>query len=70
MTKVFLFKIMHTHYCQSCWLTDGKKIIPKAKRDRLDEHIEKQENDDWWRTIRDEKNDEEFVLTDKVSSSL
>ncbi|KAM3140913.1 hypothetical protein pb186bvf_006924 [Paramecium bursaria] len=46
--------------------------IKKKKQfsDKIDEFINKSENKDWWRTVRDELNNQEVVLTDKQLNLL
>lgn len=48
----------------------GKKIARKASADKIDQFINKSENPDWWRTIKDELNQKDVVLTDKQLEAL
>ena len=44
---------------------EGKRIMrSSAKRDQLDEFLAKMEDPDYWRTVRDDVNDRDVVLTD------
>lgn len=43
---------------------DLKKIMKKKQDDKIDEFINKSENVNWWRTIRDELNQQDIILTD------
>lgn len=40
-------------------------MLKEKRVNKLEEFIKKSENKDWWRTIRDELNQREIVLTDE-----
>lgn len=40
-------------------------VLKEKKMNKLEEFIMKSENKDWWRTIRDELNMRDIVLTDE-----
>ncbi len=42
-----------------------KPILKEKQKDKISQFIEKSENKDWWRTIRDELNMADVVLTDE-----
>eukprot|EP00163_Fabomonas_tropica_P020799 TRINITY_DN366_c1_g1_i1.p1 TRINITY_DN366_c1_g1~~TRINITY_DN366_c1_g1_i1.p1 ORF type:complete len:785 (+),score=122.94 TRINITY_DN366_c1_g1_i1:314-2668(+) len=43
----------------------GEKIMKKSRKDELDNFLEKMDNPDYWRTVRDEMNDQEHVLSNE-----
>lgn len=45
--------------------SDLKKIQRQKQEDKIDEFIKKAENPDWWKTVRDELNQQDIVLTDE-----
>ncbi|XP_078690255.1 ribosome biogenesis protein bop1-B-like [Branchiostoma floridae x Branchiostoma belcheri] len=44
---------------------DGKKIMKPAKGDELDEFLNKMDNPDYWRTVKDKTTGEDVKLTDE-----
>ncbi|EAS04137.2 ribosome biogenesis protein bop1, putative (macronuclear) [Tetrahymena thermophila SB210] len=44
---------------------DMKKVTKRIQDDKIDEFIKKAEDPNWWRTIQDELNQREIVLTDE-----
>lgn len=68
MTKVKIGKIPYGWYDEFKNFGYDNKLNPVAKEKRmnkLEEFIQKSENKDWWRTIRDELNMRDIVLTDE-----
>ena len=44
---------------------EGNKVTREKQVDRLEQFIQKKEDSNWWRTIRDELNEKDIVLTDE-----
>ena len=44
---------------------EGEKIVKEKQKDLLQEYISRGEDVDWWKTIRDEVNEKDIVLTDQ-----
>lgn len=44
---------------------EAKTVLKKAQDSKLDELIKRSEDPNWWRTIKDELNNQEVVLTDQ-----
>ena len=43
----------------------GKIVFIWEIEDKLEEFIQKTENKDWWRVVRDELNNQDVILSDK-----
>lgn len=68
MTKVKIGKIPYGWYDEFKNFGYDNKLNPVLKEKRvnkLEEFIKKSENQDWWRTIRDELNMRDVVLSDE-----
>jgi len=49
----------------------GKPVAkPEGDENKLDTFISRSENPDWWRTIRDEDNQKDIVLSDKQLDTI
>ena len=44
---------------------EAKKVTREIQEDKLEQFIQKKEDPNWWRTIRDELNEKDLVLTDQ-----
>ena len=44
---------------------DARRILKQKQTNKLEEFIQKTEDQNWWKTIRDELNDKDIVLTDE-----
>lgn len=68
LTKVKIGKIPYGWYDDFKNFGYDNKLNPVLKQkgpNKLEEFIQKSENKDWWRTIRDELNMRDIVLTDE-----
>ena len=67
-TKVKIGKIPYGWYDEFKHFGYDNKLNPVQKQkslDKIQEFIQKSENKDWWRTIRDELNGTDMVLSDE-----
>jgi len=44
---------------------EAKTVLKKEQDSKLDELIKRSEDPNWWRTVRDELNNQEIILTDQ-----
>lgn len=44
---------------------EAKSVMKKAQESKIDELIRRSEDPKWWRTVRDELNNEDIVLSDQ-----
>ena len=54
---------MHAHDAAGYDLS-GKKILKTARRDQIDEFLAKNDDPNYWKTLRDQVNGRDVVLTD------